>query len=426
MNRRALLGTVGTVGVVSVTGCAARDSFNSQKESENWPMVYHDTYNSNSVRATPPRDRPRVAWEATVFDPDNLVSFPRLSEPTPVIADGRLYIGGSRLTAHDTTSGERVWEVSTEGLVTGLATTENRIYVVGVAGTERQSGTLAVHDPMTGERRWKRGCGATPAPPILSVAGVVVATHDGHSAFNESGDRRWQTDSDTESVFPAAPPALTEDRIYLPAPPAISQYRQGGLSTRLGSPKQVWTGSSLSPGQRFYPPAVVGQSILVPVANRVPPERVLGDRSPGLTAYGVNGSVRWRFPVSTGISTPAVADGTAYVVATATEWSDQEPRTPVAGDARLVAIDVASGDVQWTITYSGFGFGAFAPIVSDGRIYAVLRDEPNQTGVLAATTTDGERLWTVSLRERPLHLAAVGDQLFVTLLDGSVHAFGPS
>ena len=105
-----------------------------------------------------------------------------------------------------------------------------------------------------------------------------------------------------------------------------------------------------------------------------------------------------------------------------TEWSDGDPSRPVAGDATLARFDVTSGTESWSVTYNGFGFGAIAPIVANDTVCAIFRNEPQETGLLVAHTLDGERLWTVSLSERPHHLLAVCGRLYVTLFDGTLLA----
>ncbi|MBQ91020.1 MAG: pyrrolo-quinoline quinone [Acidimicrobiaceae bacterium] len=87
-------------------------------------------------------------------------------------------------------------------------------------------------------------------------------------------------------------------------------------------------------------------------------------------------NVKWRVPVSSGYSGPAVADGRVFI----TDWvEDPESRT-MDGTERAIALDEASGEVLWTrewptsyrMLMASYAIGPRAtPTVDGDRVYVV-------------------------------------------------------
>lgn len=408
--RRVLL----SAAVCATAGCATAERF--APDGSGWRTRSGGSRNRNHSATSPPADDPRLAWRVTdAFDADTLGVDYRFGEPAPAIVAGRAVIGGSRLTGFDAATGRELW--ATDLPTTGLAATDERVYAIG--RPDGSTARLVACDAETGAPIWRRAIGRTPSAPLLTPAGVVTTSGDGYSAFDSDGRLLWHVEVDTEHVFPPVPPAASSRALYLPGTNALGRYdRATGVFER--SPSQRWTTDDrLTTTQRYAPPTVTDETVLVPVSHPVP-----SDGQPGIRAYDTAGAVRWRLPAPTAVSTPAVADGVGYAVRSQTEWTERDgARRATAGDAELVSFRVATGSVRWRAAYPGFGFGAFAPVVADGRVYAILRDEPNERGRLAAHTTSGRQLWTHSLPERPSHLAAANRSLFVTLFDGSVLVF---
>lgn len=413
-----MIGSAGAVGVAALAGCTGR-SFDSYTGADAWRTVHHDTHNTNRVPATPPRNAPRVVWRVTdAFDPEPVI------KPTPAVADGRVYLGGQTVTAYDAADGEQLWETAARGVANGLAVSDSRLYATGWDGDDPRDGVVAAHDPTTGERLWSADCDSYPSPPTPIENGVVVGDSGGQVKFRD-GRRVWRLFA--SAVFPAPPAGITRRSIYDPSSSLFARHdrRSSPLEWVLG-PDEKWVAPDrIASDRRFHAPAVTAERVLVPVSNRAPPDSVTSDRPPALIAYDETGSVQWRLPVGTDVSTPAVSGSTGFVVTARTEWTEGRARQPNGGDATLRAFDVASGESEWAVAYPGFGIDTIAPIVADGRVYAVFRDHPERAGLLVAHETDGTELWSASLSAWPHHLAAVGDRLYVTLSDGTFLAFGP-
>jgi outer membrane protein assembly factor BamB len=199
--------------------------------------------------------------------------------------------------------------------------------------------------------------------------------------------------------------------------------------------------------KRWFPPTVLpdGSAIVPLVKHRSSPTETPATPRVGLHAYGPDGTLQWHRPIPTAwavddddqlgptpeyrVSTPAVMNGVGYAVATLLRDEKSTDRYPARADATLLAFDTATGAERWRVTFPGEGTEAVAPVVANGRVYAVVPSEygnDDATGRLVAYDQQGEQLWSVNLPGSAYHLAAVGNLLYVTLGDGGVIAYGPA
>ncbi|AGB14804.1 WD40-like repeat protein [Halovivax ruber XH-70] len=106
--------------------------------------------------------------------------------------------------------------------------------------------------------------------------------------------------------------------------------------------------------------------------------------------------------VTTRVSAPTVADGTAYT-------------TNHDGPPYLHATNLWTGESRWT--YDEHELGE-SPVVVDGRVYAAGRD-----GVLVSVDTDGDEEWTYDVGAPVEAAPTVADGIvYVGAIDGSLHA----
>lgn len=122
-------------------------------------------------------------------------------------------------------------------------------------------------------------------------------------------------------------------------------------------------------------------------------ERVFVNSRDGLHAVdAANGERLYTVPETGGEwSTPAVLDGTVYVVASRDEADE------------LFAIDAADGSVRWK--HRSAALESEPPVVADGRVYV-----PSEDGVVTLDSADGTKLTGLGGRGAPV--ARVGDVVY--------------
>ena len=104
--------------------------------------------------------------------------------------------------------------------------------------------------------------------------------------------------------------------------------------------------------------------------------------------------VKWRAPVNSGYSGPAVADGRVFV----TDWAEDPESRTMDGTERVIALDERTGTVQWTrgwptsyrMLQVSYANGPRAtPTIDGDRVYVV-----GATGILVCLNVDtGAVIW---------------------------------
>lgn len=448
--RRAFLATVTTGFASSLAGCGTRTASDpiATAPSGHWPTRDHDSHNTGySPRATPPEEKPTVVWRTTELTrySDAAVTAGRFSRPTPIVMDGRLFVGGEAITCYDATTGERQWRCNRDNrFVVGCVHTDRGLCVVErakttLSGSYWPRGSFGLVDPATGTVEHTVSCGLGPSAPVTDGRLVVVPTQHGHVGFAADGTRRWRVVNEN-ATEPPAPAAVTDDSLSLPMPTTVGYYDRtdGWLAHLLPEPTRQWKRRP-GPRRRWRSPVVTGDGVVVPtvrLVNTFEPES--SAIAPGLHCFGVDGERRWHRPVPTkwmtdggplgsfeqSVSSPAVADGVGYVVSA--RIPPRDDGFPERTNTTLQAFETATGAERWRRTFPGEGTRAVAPLVADDRVYVALPldREGGGTGRVVAFDTPGDRLWSVDVPGVPVHLAAVGDLLYVTLARGRVIAYG--
>lgn len=450
--RRQFIRATAVAGLGSLAGCggtATTDSTGDLTGVRGWPSVFHDGRNTNhNPHATPPASEPQVVWRATDHTLISRAAQTRVlsAVPRPIITDGRLYLGGRTVACYDAETGATQWRREYDNrFIVGLAAVNGRLHAVEreIIGSETDlPGHLSAVDTATGRREHATDCGTNPAVPVTDGERLVVPTESGHVGFDGAGVRRWAVSRQHGSQPHAAPTgAFTGDSLYLPFPLRFSNYdRTDTVDSIQQVPNDQW-GFDLGYRQRLHPPTVVDNGTLVPVsqgpATGVEWQAVV---QPGLHAYNPDGTHRWRLPFPAAwtdgnptdtkseyaVSTPAVGDGVGYVLSSWIAGGETTEQRSTTSCAALRAFDVASGTERWRVSFPGYGGSRVSPVVADGRVYSVLGsvEQPDQSSRLVAHDRGGEHLWRLDLPARALHLAVVGELLYVTLRDRVV-AYGP-
>lgn len=267
---------------------------------------------------------------------------------SPVVARGLAIVGSGdgTVSAFDASTGVRRWVARTGGPVYASAAVAK-----GIAAIASGDGCVVGYDLFTGEQRWKY---AMPASP--SAFSQSAAATDGERVFLGAWDKflyalnavdgalAWRT-ACTDKSFAYSPaigsPTYGEGRVYVPS-------NDNGLwAIDAGSGEVVWRATT--PGDKFgySGPRLAGDRICI---------GCLGDNGEARCLATADGKELWTAKVGSVIydSSPAVADGTAYVGSV---------------DGLLHAIRMADGEVVARYRLPQGHFLA-SPAAEPGRVYA--------------------------------------------------------
>jgi len=167
--------------------CALAAATRADAAPGDWPQLGHDPQRTNysSVQVNPPYC---FTWK--------WYEVPMASRAQPVIADGRLFIGGmdGALHARDATTGAPLWRFQTAGPLRNGAGVAGSTVVFG-----SYDGVTYALDAATGASVWQRATGPTETAPLLDPANnrVFVAANTGKlSALRLSdGALLWESDA---------------------------------------------------------------------------------------------------------------------------------------------------------------------------------------------------------------------------------------
>jgi outer membrane protein assembly factor BamB len=322
-----------------------------------------------------PRAASRVVWNK---------SSPALKLPivsSPGVAGGRLIFGdgmhqtdGAMLHCLDLETGKPVWDLSVPGKLVHLegapTIADGRVYVGGGA-----AGVLCVELDRI----------------LFEGKETDVAT------LRKIQQQRWK---ELEAKYQEE---LKKDKDFA-VPPTEDQLPRG-------TPRLVWQKGQ----QRWHvdaPVAVAGDTVLVCTAFLE--EEKVGERA----LYCLerkDGSVRWQVPLKVNPWGGASVAGNLVVVGGSTIGYD--PRAAAGAKGELVAVNLATGKVQWRKDVQG---GILSPIaLAEGMAIATATDG----AVRAFDLADGTPRWQYDARAPLFAPPAVSSGIvYIADLKGMVHA----
>lgn len=405
MRRRAVLMAVGTTTVGGFAGCLnwTRSQPRSRGDGTDtpddggaaglWPQIGYDAGNTrHSTTARGPRDGALVAWTSLG---DRRLNPPVVGEAI-YLNDGP-WIGGATL-AVSKESGTMKWSNSAlSPMRWAPALHENRMLVVTRGDVDR----LHAFETSTGDRIWVREEGITASVGDLSsVIGPAVRTGSVYLASSRgviacsaaTGDIKWtaplggpaaNADDGSQRRADWAMPAVTDERVLtFDANDRRHQTRTVYAIDR-ATGDRAWTAELEVPdgwSLRGYP--VVGSDRAFVSALDPHETDMTGDSewsgTEQLFALDVaTGNVEWTLEL-TGktLGRPAYADSTLYVG----EWH------PDTDTGRLHAVDATDGGIRWT--YHTEAGGVRSPTVASDTAYVVQGDE-----IAGVSIADGTRRW---------------------------------
>lgn len=387
MDRRRLLGVVGTGATAILGGCSGFLGGGDDRSGTD------DSGGGGSGGA--PHE-----WPSVGRTPRNHANNPTAETPR---GESEADLLSRRWAWRPPTAEEAAGDDETTftGDVSGAVGDDEYLYTVvsGTAilpdGETEPLNTLFAVDPGSGETVWQSSFTDGSAlggvvPPTVTDDRIVLAGRALH-AFRDDGDRAWQVDP---AQVAAGPPVATGDELYLPT--------NGGVECRaLGDGREHWTA----------PVGAVTGSSTVAVAD----DTVYVSRANEVVALARNdGTEQWRSgagtesAVSPGIRTtvgsPVVDDDRVYVAGGLSVAAQGD-------NAALVALDRTGGTEQWRYRPEPSAAGEGPPVAGvyglpalvDDRLIAVVRvtgGDPtgfSEFGLVAVDTAEGTELWRSAL-----------------------------
>ena len=313
---------------------------------------------------------------------------------SPVFADGAIYFGSDDGTLYSLDIDPLMprWRVTTGGRIrTTPAVADGRVYFAS------DDGFLYCVDVMDGRQHWRFDLASagiprvlpSPYPPhdydFLSSAPVVVGdlvligSADGHlyAVDAATGKKKWQFRT---SARVRSTPVVAHDTVF------VGSWDGFIYALDLTKGKEIWR---FDTGGIVQSTPALGDGLLF-----------VGSRSASIFALDQkDGKAVWQFAMEEGSwveSSGVYSDGVLYVG---------------SSDAlELLAIDGATGEVQWSYRTGGWSWGA--PSVTEDTVYiGAISAYPYyregvdlQQGIHAVDRSSGERRWLIETHELPGYL----------------------
>ncbi len=332
--------------------------------AQRWTMSGGGPGKTNSNPDAPAIAEPNVQWRV---ETDGRI------DGVPVVADGAVFIGNREhhMYALDAETGMQRWDVNLRKPITGSAAIGEGIVVVGTTAS------LFGLDAQTGATIWQRDDLVAVSDPTI-VDGAIFLVDDGNQLRSldlETGADRWGTDP-----FADAPAFAIDERsgrIFVATPGGMLR----ALATADGA--ELW---AVDPGPGLFgSPLVDGDTVVVSIAGGV--ERIDGGSGElGLkTVAGVE-----RFGSVLALVDNMLIGGTdqSVWVYNPETLAVEMISTQLAGltgdvsagagsiylpgkDRTLTAVELATGNVQWTLPLDEVAQGA--PAVTSERLFIATR-----------------------------------------------------
>lgn len=304
-----------------------------------------------------------------------------IGRPTPIVADGTVYIGGSVGAVHavDAASGEQKWTFdSFPGSVeTSPTVIDGVVYAGSGHSWEQQEGpNVFAIDAASGEEVWKREMGAVWSSPQV-VDGVMYISEFARperlvALDADTGQILWELNDGREWV--QSSPLVVQDRVFIGTAGGelLAVDRETGAV--LWSYEQDETIRSS--------PVVANETVY------------FTDRVRSLYAVdAVSGSERWSTVPKPDFHDrtyqPTLADGTVYL----------------GSRDYLFAVDAETGENEWYYSPGMYANIWDSPTVVDDYVLFVVAGT-----LFAVSTSEGEQLWdTDDLEVAPVTAPTVTD-----------------
>ena len=305
-----------------------------------------------------PEAAPEIRW---VFDAGAQLT------SSPVVAKGQAIQGTTdgTLASIDLETGATRWMATLNGAIGTPLIVDDLV----IAGTT--SGEVAAVARSLGRVVWRtRLEGEIRGAPVAIGDGVIVASSRGEvvSLRPRDGDTVWQQRVDSRVLRSLAG---TDDTVVIPAEPGAVV----ALTAEAGSIR--WQ-STMAESGGIGSPSIDDEHVFVATGldDGLPDDRAV------VAIDLATGAPSWRWPSVGGahVGTPALYDGTAFVVSEA---------------GFVVALDATTGQERWRTTLEA-PVEALPAVAGNSLIIA-----ENRRDLVSVATGDGSVLWRVPLKGVP-------------------------
>jgi class 3 adenylate cyclase/outer membrane protein assembly factor BamB len=254
-----------------------------------------------------------------------------------------------------------------------------------------RDGTVHVVDLATGREDWSFATRSSiTSSPAVAQNTLYITSTDGvfHAVDISTHRERWRV----TGASPGSVATVNGDTAYV----GLAAGRFAALATADG--RERWHVDVSGDASRN---AIAGGTAYVD-----------GEGSDSVYAIDLgSGTIRWQMRIGTAqVITPAVAEGTVYVVGI----------DPAGKDSHLAAIDAATGALRWR--FAPPSRGSLGTLAVGPTLVFTSTEIPTGTSLFAVDQQSGKLSWTVSLSDGPIaHPAIVGDRLFVASGTGVIH-----
>lgn len=405
-SRRDLLGAGGAVCLGALSGCLGRTYAAPETPRGEWRTARRDARNAASAPdATPPAD-PSVAWSRSFGARSHVESV--------LVGRDAVYAVGPTATAMlDPTTGET--RETTGGAGQTPADGVTRVAALGDDSLYTADGTAVRAFDAAGNPRWETRHPGLPDGAVTRVYGilptddgVLCGTHGGVAAFDAGGTHRWTFDDGGSGGFY---PAVADGSAYVCSPgPTYALSRPSSLGALFGGgPKAAWERGSPGPGTW---PVVVDGRVLVRDGGLT----TRTNRSHALSAFATDGEDGWTSSADGSVVGLAVSAEKSLAVAVRFD--------AVSGEGRVVALDAATGEEQWSRADVGVtdDFLGSVAVAGDACLVAgYSRASENPVRALDAAT--GETRWHRTVEGDVTAVVPAGTRVYVATALGNLVAF---
>ncbi|WP_290813723.1 PQQ-binding-like beta-propeller repeat protein [Halovivax sp.] len=376
MRRRSLLAgaTAGTAALFAGCYGGTGDPGGSSDRDEladDWPQFQADAAHTGATTATGPDGGGRVRWWSDTWG----------LTAAPVVADGTVYVGSGlrneAVFAFDRTTGERRWRASIDEDI-------ERAIAVGDGTVYASAGGVYAIDAESGEEEWTDRTDTTRGL-VLDGESVYTASGGGGPVVAlaaDDGERRWRRDVHTLTA-----PTVGDGRVFVAGNDDLVALDAATGDTEWEMPIDRAGG----------PPTVADGMVFTATRGAL----FAHDAATGEREWTIEGSFR-------GTDVAAI-DGTLYLAGR--QEDDEEDDAWVS---RALAVDAATGDVEWRRDDDGLGAGSV--VVTDETVYVATRYR-----VYALDRATGEIEWWLRF-EWPVGSPAVADGTLYASVGGRLLA----
>ena len=372
MRRRSLLGGTAALfaGYYGATGTPGGSSVRDEL-THDWPQFQADAAHTGTTTATGPDGGGRVRWWSDTW---GLTTAPVLTDETVYVGSG---LRNESLFAFDRVTGVRRWRASIDDEI-------ERAIAVGNGTVYASAGGVSAIDAETGEEEWTDRTDTTRG---LALDGDTVYAASGGGGpivalAADDGEQRWRRD-----VHALTAPTVADGHVFV-----VGNDDLVALDVESGETE--WE----EPIDRAGGPPTVADGMVVTATRGT---LFAHDAATGDREWTLEGSFRG--------TDVAATDGTLYLAG-----REQEGEKDDEWVSRALAVDAATGEVEWRRDDDGLGAGSV--VATDETVYVATRYR-----VYALDRATGEIEWWLRF-EWPVGSPAVVDGMLYASVGGRLLA----